>query len=46
MASLTDIIGSDINFTYEDGLRLNEYFINSDLANVNGQIDSILERYT
>ena len=27
-------------------VELNAYFINSDLANVNGQIDSILERYT
>ena len=27
-------------------MELNEYFINSDLANVNGQIDGILERYT
>ena len=26
-------------------MELNEYFINSDLANVNGQIDGILERY-
>lgn len=27
-------------------MELNAYFINSDLANVNGQIDGILERYT